>query len=97
MNQLFSGAMQIQSERIRQQTEEGWTPEHDDKHTDCELLRAAACYMVVPGSPLEAAESWPWEKSWWKPSHDPVRNLVKAGALIAAEIDRIQRLKGEDV
>lgn len=34
---------------------------------------------------------WPWNNSWWKPSDDPVRNLVKAGALIAAEIDRIQR------
>ena len=28
---------------------------------------------------------------WWKPSIDPVRNLAKAGALIAAEIDRLQR------
>lgn len=36
---------------------------------------------------------WPWEESWWKPSTDPVVNLVKAGALIAAEIDRIQRTR----
>ena len=35
---------------------------------------------------------WPWEAEWWKPSADPVRNLAKAGALIAAEIDRLQRL-----
>lgn len=34
---------------------------------------------------------WPWDKSWWKPSDDPIPNLVKAGALIAAEIDRLQR------
>lgn len=34
---------------------------------------------------------WPWDASWWKPSEDPIRNLVKAGALIAAEIDRLQR------
>lgn len=32
---------------------------------------------------------WPWESEAWKPSDDPVRNLEKAGALIAAEIDRI--------
>lgn len=32
--------------------------------------------------------SWPWDPSWWKPSDDPVRNLQKAGALTAAEIDR---------
>ena len=34
---------------------------------------------------------WPWSDKWWKPSDDPVRNLVKAGALLAAEIDRLQR------
>jgi len=37
--------------------------------------------------------TWPWEREAWKPSEDPIRNLVKAGALIAAEIDRLQRLK----
>lgn len=36
---------------------------------------------------------WPpmWDAAFWKPSDDPIRNLVKAGALIAAEIDRLQR------
>lgn len=36
---------------------------------------------------------WPWDREWWKPSDYPIRNLVKAGALIAAEIDRLQRLQ----
>ena len=36
-------------------------------------------------------DEWPWNITWWKPSTDPVRNLTKAGALIAAEIERIQR------
>ncbi|MFA5300246.1 MAG: hypothetical protein WC389_18820 [Lutibacter sp.] len=37
---------------------------------------------------------WPWDGKWWKPTpDDPVRQLVKAGALIAAEIDRILRQK----
>lgn len=40
----------------------------------------------------EAPIDWPWADSWWKPSTDPVRNLVKAGALVAAEIDRYQRI-----
>jgi hypothetical protein len=32
----------------------------------------------------------PWGESWWKPTpEDRVRELVKAGALIAAEIDRL--------
>ena len=35
--------------------------------------------------------AWPWDEEWLKISPDPIRNLVKAGALIAAEIDRLQR------
>ena len=35
---------------------------------------------------------WPWRPSWWKPTPDDrVRELVKTGALIAAEIDRLRR------
>lgn len=34
---------------------------------------------------------WPWEAEWWRPTPNRVRELVKAGALIAAEIDRLQR------
>lgn len=46
---------------------------------------------------VKPSSKWPssWHPEWWKPSNDPVRNLVKAGALIAAEIDRIQR-QGEN-
>jgi hypothetical protein len=33
---------------------------------------------------------WPWERSWWKPTKTR-RNLVKAGALIVAEIERLDR------
>lgn len=39
--------------------------------------------------------TWPtdWEEHWWKPSPgNRVRELTKAGALIAAEIDRLQRV-----
>lgn len=39
---------------------------------------------------------WPWAKEWWKPSPDDrIRELTKAGALIAAEIDRLQALSEE--
>jgi hypothetical protein len=34
---------------------------------------------------------WPWSEESFKPSADPIKNLVRAGALIAAEIDRLQR------
>jgi len=93
-----SGVSLIQEERQRQMDVEGWTPEHDDLHTGGEMADAAACYAKVaamisyPGpTPLDVPSAWPWDGWWWKPSSDPIRNLVKAGALIAAEIDRLKR------
>lgn len=94
----MGGASMIATERYRQIATEGWTPEHDDNHTKAELARAAVNYAVRAinqiGWPTEGhGLAWPWDKSWWKPSDDRIRNLVKAGALIAAEIDRLQRLE----
>lgn len=95
-----NGAELIAVERQRQITEEGWTPEHDDEHVAGEMASAAACYADPIYRPNgEVPQSWPWHPTWWKPSADPVRNLVKAGALIAAEIDRLQRaaeIEGSD-
>lgn len=34
---------------------------------------------------------WPWSWQWWKPWPDSRRMLVKAGALILAEIERLDR------
>lgn len=101
-----SGAQLIALERDRQLKIEGWTPEHDDKHKKHELALAASSYIAVVASPDEDGDEhgkvrpcwdWPWSKKWWKPSDDPVRNLVKAGALIAAEIDRLQRAQAKEV
>ena len=36
---------------------------------------------------------WPWERGAFKPSEDAARNFEKAGALLAAEIDRLARLE----
>lgn len=100
----MNGVELIALERERQMRVEGWTPEHDDGHCRGEIVSAAMCYAECGRSiPLGAslwrlfscdwaARCWPWEVRWWKPSEDPVRNLVKAGALIAAEIDRLQRV-----
>lgn len=94
------GAALIAAERQRQIEHEGWTPEHDDAHSTGEIVSAAVCYAVygshqTRGTAEECValvlSRWPFELTWWKPSDDPVRNLVKAGALIAAEIDRLQR------
>lgn len=36
------------------------------------------------------ARSWPWQWTWWKPK-DRRRDLVRAAALIVAEIERLDR------
>lgn len=84
----------IAEERKRQIEVEGWTDEHDDTHHRGEMARAAACY-ALPGfwrSDAVIDMLWPWSRNWWKPSRiDRIGELAKAGALIAAEIDRLHR------
>ena len=90
-------ARDIVAERVRQVVKEGWLPEHDDQHAVGELAAAAACYCHpepcmddTRGVPF----SWPWVRRWWKPT-DRRRDLVKAGALILAEIERLDRIERE--
>jgi len=88
------GAVAIVAERERQLTAEGWAPEHDDRHHAGALAAAGVCYAIrhASGVPLggpsdEPPDWWPWEAEWWKPKG--VRSdLVRAGALLAAELDR---------
>jgi hypothetical protein len=96
-----TGIKLIADERKRQVESEGWTPEHDDQHYAGELAGAAISYASVAhsqasvgggGETYGPSAEWQWDMAWWKPSDDPVQNLVKAGALIAAEIDRLQRI-----
>lgn len=84
------GVALIQAERVRQMEEEGWTREHDDTHTNGELAAAGGCYALAMWSRTDCERLWPWAADW-KPSDDRMRNLVRAGALIAAEIDRLDR------
>lgn len=95
---MKTGIELITEERARQISSEGWTAAHDAEHSRGEINQAAQCYAVaaelqtnnVGDRVQDTPDGWPWDCEWWKPSDDPVRNLVKAGALIAAEIDRIQ-------
>lgn len=90
----------IDAERARQITEKGYTPENDDRHQHEELVMAAICYAFPPNSKeaLEAREQlWPWAPVFYNPTpQDRVWELTRAGALIAAEIDRLIRLRMED-
>lgn len=85
------GAEMIAAERQRQIEEEGWTPEHDAQHTNGELADAAAAYALTDQWDNIKHNVWPWAPQWWKPK-DRIRDLVRAGALIAAEIDRLLAL-----
>ncbi|HBQ6696756.1 TPA: hypothetical protein MBK65_001844 [Klebsiella pneumoniae] len=100
---LSNAVQSVIAERQRQQSAEGWTSKHDDKHDNNELAFAASCYAFHSaaaswdfeddGTPYDihpAPKNWPWAPEWWKPTN-PRRDLVKAGALILAEIERIDR------
>ncbi|HCS4892489.1 TPA: ead/Ea22-like family protein [Escherichia coli] len=88
--------LDVIAERQRQQSVEGWMPEHDDEHCNGELAMAAVCYINETGTVnRNGGKPWGchWDASWWKPNARR-RNLVKAGALILAEIERIDRAAG---
>lgn len=102
---MKTGIELITEERIRQLTVLGWTPEHDEQHRAGEIAMAAVCYAlphhIRATPPMGQTKTfidrfWPWEDFWWKPTpEDRVRELTKAGALIAGEIDRLQRAEGK--
>lgn len=93
-----TGIELIAEERQRQIDVEGWTPEHDVEHNRGELAAAGAAYAMAELYRRTTSKgydntphSWPFSIDWWKPSPDDrIKELVKAGALIAAEIDRLQ-------
>lgn len=99
-----AAARDVLAERRRQIEAEGWDHYHDDANERAELAQAAACY-ALSGTPADEAVFihgrwedprdlfWPhgWSREWWKPTNRR-RDLVKAGALILAEIERIDRL-----
>lgn len=100
---------EIELERVRQVNKEGWTREHDDGHRRGELAQAAACYaapermfvgITAAGRGYEPftlyRDAWPWNDEWWKPK-DRRRDLVRAAALIVAEIERLDRANAPSI
>jgi len=90
----------VLAERARQRAVEGFGDDHDNAQKRGELASAAMAYIqaaafaartgVTDLSYCPAPYYWPWHRSWWKPTTHR-RVLVKAGALILAEIERIDR------
>ena len=100
---MKTGIELIAEERQRQIEKEGWTPEHDDEHSNGELALVASYYAMseeqrfeelsTDSNPKTPPTGFPWDSEWWKPTpENRIRELQKAGALIAAEIDRLQNL-----
>lgn len=92
---MTDAAHDVLAERHRQVEAEGWTPEHDDEHCAGEMATAAGLYALHahsndPTKRLMAPGHWPWDYRWWK-AGAPRRMLVKAGALILAELERLDR------
>lgn len=100
--QYSAAGADVLAERRRQIHVEGFSLEHDDERHRGELAIAAACYAEeafcqlrnpdrLPEISQIVPELWPCDPSWWKPSLDARKNLVKAGALILAAIGVIDR------
>lgn len=92
----------IALERMEQITREGFSLAHDDEHTDGSLAAVAGCYALAAAAQANEIElkkgvprMWPgsWDEDWWKPK-DQKRNLIRAAALILAELQRLARDEG---
>lgn len=99
-----AAAREVLAERQRQVTAEGWTEAHDDQHTKGEMALAAALYasprddLKIVGHTADVvtfADPWPWSPHWDKRrTHTRRKRLVIAGALILAELERMDRREG---
>lgn len=97
----------IKEERLKQITK-GYDAGHDGEHQNGEISQAAGCYLSVASAQIRGASAeefpvevflygegeflWPFEPESFRPEEFAIQNLVKAGAMIVAEIDRLQRM-----
>lgn len=90
---LSKGTCDVLAERARHTTALNWSAEHDLGYKNHELVKAAMSYADPLAATPEHKETppkanlWPWELKWWRPSSYR-RNLIKAIALLLAELDR---------
>lgn len=94
----MSPLSRIAAERRRQIEVEGYTTAHDDEHGAKELAAAGGCYAIFLGSKnygsgFAQPVQWPWSPHEFKPT-TPDRDLEKAGALIVAAMEALDRAEG---
>jgi hypothetical protein len=97
---MKTGIDLIAIERKRQIEELGYDYTNDELYANEELARAGATYALRPHLvPVNYEKDnkpflWPWDEKYWKPTpEDRIKELSKAGALIAAQIDYLQNNK----
>lgn len=101
---VTGGALDIARERTRQLsgTGENYRPSHDDLHVEGELVDMAICYAAARPvyyhgegrDYMRFFDPWPFDRDDDKrDKHDRIKRLTIAGALLAAEIDRLRRIE----
>ena len=92
----MTGIELIAQERAEQIEKHGWTAEHDAKHDSGALAVVAATLAVMhtDSTVTDPEEKHGTDNNPWgledKLKSDAIHSLKIAGALIAAEIDRLQ-------
>lgn len=89
----------IKQERERQ-IKKGYDALHDDMHETEDIALGAAVYAIPPyvrTYDLDEADDrppklWPFDARDWHPHPERERELIKAAAMIIAEIERLRRL-----
>lgn len=85
---MKTGIELITEERVKQISKYGYTACHDAGY-DKELLFGAVSYLYTALNWKESAkEAWPFDEKYYK-DEGYIESLKKAGAFIAAELDRI--------
>lgn len=67
---------------------DGYIVDHGKQGYRYGLAAVAACYLATATAGVP--RRWPWRRHYWKPTPiDRMQWMAEAGALIAAEIDRL--------
>lgn len=88
---MSTGIGLIELERIRQITQKGFSVQHDSHWEAGQMAKAAICYAMNQRDRIKfdaIDEIWPWSPDMFEPENRKW-DLIRAGALIAAELDRI--------
>lgn len=90
---MSAAASAILAERQRQVSQEGWSESHDDDACPGTLARAGAAYALWNTGWARGtirSDIWPWNPTELRP-YSERRDLIRAGALILAEAERVDR------